>query len=403
MSSAQSGAYRYPAFRRVWLGSVLLAVGTWSERLIVGWFALQATGSPLFTAATFAARQAPAMLFAPLGGAVSDRFRRNRTVLVVALYRTLAVAVLAWGVATDISPLWIMVIVGFAGIGTSFEMPAIQALVSDSVPVRARMNAVSLWSVGTRAVGAVGALGSGIAIATFGIPSALLAGAAVMLTGGLIIGTHSTSEQQQQQASRTSAGVLTGLRAGITTIVNTPTVRALLLAALVVEIFGFAFHAVLPVFASNALGVGEVGLGTLGMAIGFGSVAGVGVLSALGDYRRKGLLLIGACLAFGASLVALSLTREMWVAVAFAAALGSCAAMFDAMQWTLLQAQVPDEMRGRVISAWVFTIGFGWIGHLGLGAVAEVLGIQIALGGAGVLLGATGIILLMTAPKVRRA
>ena len=60
------------------------------------------------------------------------------------------------------------------------------------------------------------------------------------------------------------------------------------------------------------------------------------------------------------------------------------AALFDGLQWVLLQASVPDDVRGRVIGAWMMAIGFGWIGPIILGSVAQSLGVQtgIALGGA---------------------
>jgi len=57
---------------------------------------------------------------------------------------------------------------------------------------------------------------------------------------------------------------------------------------------------------------------------------------------------------------------------------------FDALQWVLLQANVPDELRGRVIGAWVWAIGFGWAGHLGLGALGDVAGVEAAVVTAGV-------------------
>ena len=82
---------------------------------------------------------------------------------------------------------------------------------------------------------------------------------------------------------------------------------------------------------------------------------------------------------------------------------GASAAAFDAMQWTLLQLNVPDEMRGRAVGAWVFAIGFGWIGHLGLGALGELFGVQWALAGAGLTVIVTALVVLAASPMLRRA
>jgi len=55
------------------------------------------------------------------------------------------------------------------------------------------------------------------------------------------------------------------------------------------------------------------------------------------------------------------------------------AAMFDALQWGLLQANVPDALRGRALGGWTLAVGFGWIGHVELGVLSEMIGVHWAL------------------------
>ena len=64
--------------------------------------------------------------------------------------------------------------------------------------------------------------------------------------------------------------------------------------------------------------------------------------------------------------------------------IGAATALLDAMGWALLQRHVPDEMRGRVLGAWIWAISLGWIGALLVGAVGEIAGVDVALrlGGA---------------------
>jgi len=81
--------------------------------------------------------------------------------------------------------------------------------------------------------------------------------------------------------------------------------------------------------------------------------------------------------------------------------IGSMAAMFDALQWALLQASVPDEMRGRVIGLWTTAIGFGWLGPVVLGGTADIFGTRwaVAAGGAIALLVAGAAV---ASPRLRR-
>ena len=185
-------------------------------------------------------------------------------------------------------------------------------------------------------------------------------------------------------------------------MVRVPIVRTILVAAVLVEIFGFAFGSVMPAVAKEALGIDVKGLGTLTMMTGIGSVIGSVFLMTLGNFSRKGLLLIIIALFYGFFVATFSASGSYLAALILVMGVGASAAAFDAMQWTLLQLNVPESMRGRAIGAWVFAIGFGWIGQLGLGAMGELFGIQWALAGAGLLVSFTGLLALLLAPGLRR-
>ena len=402
--NASLGAFRYPQFRRVWLAGVLIALANWGERLTVGWLVLIETESVFLTAASFAARQAPGLIAAPIAGAISDRMPRSRLLGMAAAYRGLMLALLAAFTLSGLEPIWLaFVLVALGGVGHSFEVPATQALVTDTVPRRSAMNAIALQSVGARGVGALGGLIGGVVIATFGIPTAMFAGAIVFLIGGLVVWTMRPVVTRRSGSGPRDTSVMRDVVDGLRVMFSIPVVRTLLAFAVIVELFAFAYNSVLPAVARNVLEVGEVGLGLLTMMVGFGSLAGVVALTAIGDVQRKGLLLIGITMGYGAFLVSFAASGVFPLSLVLVAGVGAMAAAFDAMQWILLQQSVPDEMRGRVIGGWVFAIGFGWVGHLALGAGAEAVGVQWALAGAGGIVVATGIVAAAASERLRSA
>lgn len=81
------------------------------------------------------------------------------------------------------------------------------------------------------------------------------------------------------------------------------------------------------------------------------------------------------------------MSERFAVSVVLLLVIGGTAAMFDALQWALLHASVPDDGRGRMVGIWVTALGVGWLGPVMLGATAEVVGMQLAVacGGAVVL------------------
>ena len=397
-------AFANPAYRVLWLGSNCIALGSWAERLAVGWLVLVQTESVLLSAATFGARSAPGIIAAPIGGAVADRFPRNRVLPIAALIRACVILLMALVALRGFSNPWpIFVLIAIEGVVNSFETPATQGLITDIVPRHARMNAISVHSVGGRAVGALGALASGVTAELVGIPTALLAAMGAVLVGGVIVLLVPTVPRTAREVQEPISRIFRDAFAGLRSMVGMPTVSTLLGLAIVVEIFGFAYQAVMPAMARDELHVAESGLGTLRFATGIGAVVGVAALSLLGDFQRKGPLLLAITLVYGLGLLGVALSPSLAMAIVLVTLVGAMAAGFDAMEWTLLQATVPDDMRGRVIGGWIFAIAFGWVGHLAMGAVGEAVGVRWAIGGAGLVVVVTGLAVLALAPKLRRA
>ncbi|NQU97826.1 MAG: MFS transporter [Chloroflexi bacterium] len=398
------GAFSYPPFRHLWAGGVLLAVGVWGERVVVGWFVLDQTGSVFWAATTFAVRSLPFMLLAPIAGAVADRVDRRRLLLATALLKGVVIVAMGLLALGEAPPIWaLLALVSMAGVGSAFEMPSTQALITDLVPRRDAMNAVSLYSTGMRVVGVLGGLAGGVMTDAFSPSAALFASAGAVVLGGIVIQTVRKPAVARGDGRPGARAVWSEAVEGLRLMSRTQVVAALLILAVFVEIFGFSHGALLPAVAKNVLGVGATGLGALTLMAGVGSVAGAGALAAMGDYRRKGLLILVATLGYGVALIVFSRSSVFAVSLVLIAGVGMAAAMFDAMQWVLLQANVPDRFRGRAIGGWVFAIGFGWIGHLLLGAVAEQIGVQWTLTASGSAVLAAGIVAIAVSPRLRGA
>jgi MFS family permease len=392
----------YPAFRHAIVGFLLVATGNWMERLVVGWYVHHETGSIFLTAATFAARSAPSVVFGPFGGAVADRFDRRRVLVTTAGARALIyVALSAWTLAGDGSIWPVFVLIGVSGTVATFEVPSTQALVTDVVDRRDAMNAISVNSFGMRAVGVFGAMIGGALLEVIHPGWVFLTGAGFLAAA--LVAFASLKVVAAARASAPAGSILENTVQGIRMMFGIPVVATLLVVAMVVEILGFSYNSVLPVVAEDVLEVGPAGLGALTFVAGIGSVCGVAFLSVLGDFPRKGLLVVAVTGVFGGFLIGLGASALFPLSLAVIAGVGAMTAMFDALQWTVLQANVPAEMRGRVIGGWIFAIGFGWAGHLGMGAVGEALGVRWALAINGMALAALGLALLAFSRRLRTA
>jgi MFS family permease len=391
-------AFRNRAFRQLWASVILNGFATWVTRLTVGWFVFDQTGSALMTAISFAMQSAPGLVVAPFGGAIADRIDRRHVLAGSALVKGLVVLALAFVAVDGTDSAWaVIALLAIAGAMNSFEIPASQALIPDLVGPIDAMNGIAVCSVGLRAISAIGALAGGFILESFG-PATAFALAAVLhwLAAGVVVRIEAPaptlSDPDAPQRS-----VITDAVAGLRTMVNLPTVRALLIMALLVEVLCFSYASVLPVLARDRLGLDESDLGTLTAMAGFGSFLGALGLTTLSEYRRKGLLVIGVAALYGVGVLALGMSSFFALSIIVITIIGMMAALFDALQWGLLQENVPDALRGRAMGGWVFAVGFGWIGHLELGAVSDVIGVDWALAIHGALIiVVAGVVLLMT-------
>lgn len=280
-----------------------------------------------------------------------------------------------------------------SGIGRSFEVPATQGLITDIVPREITLQAIALHGTAMRTMTAIGGLVGGFAIHTIGAPTVLFAGAGALTTGAAIIRTLPTTRSRQPREKPTGLAMLPEALRELRWLISRPVVGGLLWAAFIVEMFGFTFNALMPSFARNV---------QAGRADGLGSVLGVATLAAASEFPRKGLLFIGITIAYGVFLVAFASSDFFLLSLTLLIGLGAAASMFDTIQMTLLQQHVPNDAPGRAIGGWVFTINFAWIGQMTLGYIAESVGVEFALAGAGGLVVVTGLAIFFLSPRLRQ-
>jgi MFS family permease len=154
-------------------------------------------------------------------------------------------------------------------------------------------------------------------------------------------------------------------------------------------LFGTPYMVLMPMFAKNVYGWDERGLSLLMGTAGAGALAGALALAYMGDFRRKGLFLLGTLFGGGSCIVAFASVPRAWMALPLLFGTGFSMVCFFALGNTLLQQLVRDEMRGRVMSMWLLTfIGTMPVSSVLSGAASDRFGPRptLAFCGAVVLL-----------------
>ena len=396
-----TASFADPQFRRVWLGAVLRSLGQWMELVAVGWFVFDLTDSVFLTAAAWSARMAPSMVMGPIAGAAADRLPRHyllagATSIKAAVLIVLGVLVLA---GVDNVAL-LMLLFALSGLALTFDDTALYALAADVVGPERMANAVSLTIFGQRSVGAVGAIASGLLFDAVG-PERTFLLATIPLA--LAVGVYLSVRVERREVIAASGGFRGEVFEGLRMIRAVPMVGLLLGLMVLVVTLGFSFNSILPVVAAQVLQVGPEGLGTLASGAAVGSMLGSALLAATSHLQRRGLMLLTVVAAFGALIVLLGASTTFVLSLLVVVGIGAMAAMVDALERIMLQASVPDRLRGRALGGWHLAIGFGWVGPIILGAVADVAGVRWALTVFGLLLIAVAAGAVVVARPLRRA
>ncbi|MFL5689119.1 MAG: MFS transporter [Chloroflexota bacterium] len=383
-SSATLAAFRVPGYPALWLSEAASGFGRAATQVAIGWMALVATDSILAVGATFAARLVPALLLGiPLGGLV-DRYDRRSTLIVVNLAAIIPLSLAAAAGATGAMAITGLLLLSLAlGVIDTLQGTATQTYSFDLAGASGATNAIALGNLGVFLAGAVGSIASGVALDRLGAASPFILSAvtvAIAVACLVLGGGHARRE-------RPAAHLAPSFKRSMTLILRNR--RAALIALVVVtcEVLGFSSITVFPTFTRDVLGSDAAGLGALATARQLGAIAALLLLARMGVARsRGGRLLLAGTLAIGLGLLAFALSTSFAVSFLVLVLVGAAMASQDTLGQLLLQRNVEDAERGSAMGIWFFSIGFGLVGLVGLGAAASAIGAQAALAIDGALL-----------------
>ncbi len=394
-------ALHHRNFRLLFVSTFAQSVSFFIVMVALGWQVLEMTDSPFLLGVVWAVRSAPYLIFGVLAGAVADKVDRRR--LLILTFSMLAVCVFLIGLltSTGLIQLWQIFLLTFImGSIQTFDMTTRQALAVDIVGPGDAMNAIALSSVAMRIMGVFGGAVAGVVIELLGIDWCYYITVIAYLVGIIVLLPIRGIARKVSQGQESIWGNFVG---GLKIIGKNRIVLILLVMAITSEIFGFSYIVVLPIFARDILKVGAVGLGMLTAVQSVGGVLAALSLASLGNYKHKGWLILGIFLSFGVFLVLFSQSSWYLVSLLFIGIVGGMAAAMDAMEHTMLQLNVAEEQRGRAMGLWMLSIGSGPVGHTAVGAMAALLGAQLALSINGIVLVAIFFILVVFVPRLRRA
>lgn len=317
----------------------------------------------------------PVFLFALLGGVVADRVNKRKILIWTQVAFMLLAFILAVMTQFElITPGQIMLLAFLNGTVMAFDAPARQAVIVELAGKQHLLNAIALNSAAFNSGRIIGPALAGVLIASIGMSGCFyingLSFIAVIVALLLIHNNHSPKPNK-------NSGLIKDLVEGLRWTKNNRSIFLLIVMAGIISLFGVSYIILMPVFASEVLKLPAKGFGVLMSSTGIGALISALMLPRLGGFNKKARLIIFSSLLFSLALILFSLSRIYLFSIFLLVIVGWSSVTAASLINNSLQTLVSDELRGRVMAAFMVTFaGLVPFGNLFAGGLAQLLGVS---------------------------
>jgi len=377
-------AFHYRDFRLMWIGACMSSIGTWMQIVAQGWLIYRLSHSAFLLALDQFLAGIPIFLFSLIGGVVADRTERRKILLVSQYVQMASAATLTILVALGLTHVWPILCLSFvSGFAQAFGGPAYQALIPTLVDREDMPNAIALNSIQFNLAVTVGPALAGITLARLGEKWCFGLNALSFLAPVISLSIISA----RYLPEKSGESMYKSLKQGIHFIWHQGAMVALIVLAFSMTFLSMPMRTYIPVFVKDIFHRGPETYGNLLSLMGVGSIVGSLGVASLGNISKKGRFALSMLMLLGAGIAGFSLSKFLSVSYAMLVLVGASMMAVFATVTSLVQLNVTNEMRGRVMSVYNFAFRGGMpIGNLVSGWLVPVYTAPVVLGVNGFLL-----------------
>ncbi|MEE2694007.1 MAG: MFS transporter [Pseudomonadota bacterium] len=356
-------------------GNTVSMVGTWVQRVAIGWLTWELTHSTMWLGIIAFAELLPTLLVGLFAGAIADRANRLllfRISQVLAMSQSAVLWFLTFSglITADL----LLIFTLYLGFIYGFAQPVRLSLIPSLVRPNDLHAAISCNSLFFNIARVIGPIIAGAVIIKWDISHAF--GINVMTYFVLLWASTFLTIEGPKRIERGSYGMISGIGDGIKYAIAHPAIRPMLILFAITATFGRPFAELLPGMVADILNKGALELAWLTSSTGAGAIIAGVFLSQQRHTNGLQKLVVINTLVFGLSLVLMVASRWFWIAVPCTMLAGFSMVVCAVGVQSIIQAEVANEFRGRALSLYgfIFRAGVG-LGSLTLGALASSFGL----------------------------
>ncbi len=410
-------ARRFPAlasrdFTIFLLGQFISVIGTWMQNTTQPYLAYRISGRPFDLGLIGFASTLPTLLLALPAGVLVERWDKRKTVIIFQSIMSLQAFGLAALTLSGQIQIWhIGVLALIFGIASAVEITARQAMLIELSGREALPSAIALQSMVFNIGRVIGPLTASWLLTTTGTEASvfLMNGMSYLFVIGGLLVLQTRYKVPRAADVRKSLGM--EFREGMGYIRRNSLVASIILMSALVGFFGFPLIQQIPALARDVLAnpfdteaLVAARTGNLYAAQGAGALTAALLAAYMSSSQNKGKMVLLGQIAFILPLIALGYVSDLSISLILLLFIGWGTVTQLVSMNTLIQVSVPNELRGRVFSVYLWALqGVAPFGSLLIGWLAQNWGVPLAaLAGGLVSLISIGALHLAN-PGVRRA
>ena len=379
-------------FRLYFFGQCCALTGTWMQRLALTWLVLVLTGSGAKMGLVEFLNQCPIFFIGIVIGSFLDRYELRIVLMGTQIAMICHSLVLAFMLYTEtISYPAILVLSFLLGIITAVDLPARQASITQMIEHPNQLqSALSLQSSSFNLARLLGPSVAGFIIKAAGEMACFLLNAVAHLA---VLYAFWIMRLPERKKSNPNMPVLESLKEGLVYMWRATPIRLCIVYNYLFCFLAIPYVVLMPLFVTEMLGGDSRHLGFMLGGIGLGALAGALFIAFKVSMFRLSNHIWHMQTLFGATLIVYGLVTDWRVALAITPVLGFAITSSLVANNSLIQALVDEDKRGRVLTYYTFGIlGFGPLGALLAGKLADHIDAQTALLACAVLTLGVGIL-----------
>lgn len=377
-------ALGHPQYLRYWLGSFASVGATQLMVMGQGWLIYELSGSAMNLGYLGAAASIPTIAMTLFGGVLADRLDKRLVLMATSLSVGLLLLVLTILDYSEVVAVWqVLLIAGLIAFVSGFDWPTRQSIFPLLIDQKNMMSAVALNSIIWQSCRMLMPAFGGVLIAVADTWVVFLLCAMGFFTMFLVVSGLRISIPVKPRLVGSTLGQISE---GVRFIAGNYVFAILIPLSYAGMFFGTSYMQLMPAF-SDLLQTDGTGYGYLISATGVGSVLGTILVGSFQHSRRLGVIMLVSC-ALAATLIyvfaivtafARDLPGAYLIALTSVFAISVCSSVFMITSLTVLQLEVPDEIRGRVMGIHGITYSMIPLGGLLAGAIATVSSAPVAI------------------------